>query len=171
MFTGQYPHVNGHRTLENLLKPWEPNLFRSMKENGYHVAYLSPRGDFYAANATELSVNEYGFLTGQTLPAFSSPPYQSDENDVLNRVFYKGERNSTEALDYDEVMVRGALKWLERPPEDKPWVLFLPLLFPHCPFTVEEPYFSMYNRTEMPLPIGREEMVTATRPVLHVSRC
>lgn len=24
MFTGQYAHVSGHRTLENLLKPWEP---------------------------------------------------------------------------------------------------------------------------------------------------
>ncbi|KAK0659831.1 Arylsulfatase F [Lasiodiplodia hormozganensis] len=158
IFTGQYPHVSGHRTLENLLKPWEPNLFKSLKESGYHVAYLSPRGDFYAANATELSVNEYGFLTSQTLPEFSSPPYQSDKDDILNRVFYKGERNATQALDYDEVMVRGALQWLERPPQDKPWVLFLPLLFPHCPFTVEEPYFSMYDRSEMPLPIERDEM-------------
>jgi arylsulfatase A-like enzyme len=24
MFTGWYPHVQGHRTLTNLLKPWEP---------------------------------------------------------------------------------------------------------------------------------------------------
>ncbi|KAL1644722.1 hypothetical protein SLS58_004183 [Diplodia intermedia] len=158
IFTGQYPHVSGHRTLENLLKPWEPNIFRSMKEAGYHVAYLSPRGDFYAANATELSVNEYGFLTSQTLPEFSSPPFQADEDDILNRVFYKGERNATQALDYDEVMVRGALQWLERPPQDAPWVLFLPLLFPHCPFTVEEPFFSMYDRDDMPLPIDREEM-------------
>lgn len=60
MFTGQYPHVSGHRTLHNLLKPWEPNVFRSLREGGYHVAYLAPRGDFYAENATELSVNEYG---------------------------------------------------------------------------------------------------------------
>lgn len=62
MFTGQYPHVSGHRSLENLLKPWEPNVFRSLKEGGYHVAYLAPRGDFYAENATELGVNEYGWV-------------------------------------------------------------------------------------------------------------
>lgn len=31
MFTGTYPHVSGHRSLENLIKPWEPNVFRSLK--------------------------------------------------------------------------------------------------------------------------------------------
>lgn len=44
MFTGTYPHVSGHRSLENLIKPWEPNVFRSLKESGYHVACLAPRG-------------------------------------------------------------------------------------------------------------------------------
>ena len=32
MFTGQYPHVSGHRTLENLLKLWEPNIFRTLRD-------------------------------------------------------------------------------------------------------------------------------------------
>lgn len=45
-------------------------------------------------------------------------------------------------------------------------MLFLPLLFPHCPFTVEEPYFSMYNRSEMPLPISRDELVSRYNPIL-----
>ncbi|KAI5928355.1 alkaline-phosphatase-like protein [Camillea tinctor] len=155
MFTGQYPHVSGHRSLNNLLKPWEPNIFRSMKEGGYHVAYLAPRGDFYAPNSTEMSVDEYGFLT-DTLPEFVREPYNVDKNNIWNRLFYLGLRNSTEAIDYDETAVRGALEWLEAPPKDKPWVLFLPLIFPHCPFTVEEPWFSMYNRSEMPLPPSAE---------------
>ncbi|KAK8085181.1 alkaline-phosphatase-like protein [Apiospora hydei] len=128
MFTGQYNHVTGHRTLNNLLKPWEPNMFRSLKEDGYH-------------NTTELGVNEYGFLTNQTLPKF------------------------TAAFDYDEAMVRGALHWLECPPKE-PWVLFLPLLFPHCPFTAEEPFFSMYNRSELPLP-ARKEDKTGFEPRFH----
>ncbi|RYP57211.1 hypothetical protein DL769_009629 [Monosporascus sp. CRB-8-3] len=158
MFTGQYPHVSGHRSIDNLLKPWEPNVFRALKEHGYHVAYLAPRGDLYADGATELGVNEYGFLSNQTLPAFIGGVDfdTSDVDSIWNRLFYVGSRNESEALDYDEFSTRGALKWLETPPEE-PWVLFLPLLFPHCPFGVEEPFFSMYNRSQMPLPPSAED--------------
>lgn len=159
MFTGQYNHVTGHRTLTNLLKPWEPNVFRSLKEDGYHVAYLAPRGDLYAQNATELGVNEYGYLTNQTLPKFVTNPWDEDQDSIWNRLFYLGERNETAAFDYDEAMVRGALHWLECPPKE-PWVLFLPLLFPHCPFTVEAPFFSLYNRSELPLPARKEDKVS-----------
>lgn len=149
MFTGTYPHVSGHRSLENLIKPWEPNMFRSLKESGYHVAFLAPRGDTFAPTVTELSVTEYGFLeTPEYVPKFSngSPPSE----DVWGRLFYQGLRSPEESLDYDDAVVRSALKWLECPPDDKPWVLFLPLIFPHCPFQVEEPYFSMYDRLRMP---------------------
>lgn len=72
MFTGCYPHVSGHRSLENLIKPWEPNVFRSLKESGYHVACLAPRGDTFAPTVTELSVTEYGFLeTPGYMPKFA----------------------------------------------------------------------------------------------------
>lgn len=183
IFTGQYPHVSGHRSLNNLLKPWEPNLFRSLKDfGGYHIAYLGERGDLFAVNATEGSVNEYGTLENATLPGFAegprhlmmeamdsqnftaeNPPTVSnpdrDENSIWNRLYYGGLRNATEALDYDERMIRGALEWLECPPQHKPWVLFLPLLFPHPSFEVEEPWYSMYNRSEMPLPAERDKKV------------
>ncbi|KAL1601290.1 hypothetical protein SLS59_005444 [Nothophoma quercina] len=147
MFTGMYPHVSGHRSLENLIKPWEPNMFRSLKENGYHVACLAPRGDAFAPTVTELSVTEYGFLeTPEFLPKFAGDREVNES--IWGRLFYKGLRNAEEALDYDDAVVRSALKWLECPPEDKPWVLFMPLIFPHCPFQVEEPYFSMYDRSK-----------------------
>ena len=35
--TGWYPHTAGHRTLDNLLKPWEPNLLKYLKDAGYEV--------------------------------------------------------------------------------------------------------------------------------------
>lgn len=153
MFTGRYPHVSGHRSLENLIKPWEPNMFRSLKENGYHVACLAPRGDTFAPTVTELSVSEYGFLeTPNFMPGFAGgktgggPP--KDES-VWGRLFYRGLRDPDMALDYDEALVRSAVRWLECPPGGKPWVLFMPLVFPHCPFQVEEPYFSMYRRDAM----------------------
>ncbi|KAJ5675468.1 hypothetical protein N7462_008365 [Penicillium macrosclerotiorum] len=150
MFTGLYPHVSGHRSLENLIKPWEPNLFRSLKEHGYHVACMAPRG------------------------TCSRPSHQGDRGEgderpeeeisIWERLFYKGRRDASKAVDYDEAAIRSAEKWLECPPDDRPWVLFLPLLFPHCPFTVEEPYFSMYKREEMPPPSSPEDK-TGYEPV------
>jgi arylsulfatase A-like enzyme len=162
MFTGQYPHVSGHRSLENLLKPWEPNVFKALKDQGYHVAYLAPRGDLYAEDSTELGVNEFGFLSNQTLPSFMSDSgfdLSKGENDIYNRLFYIGERAQNATLDYDELMTEGALKWLETPPAE-PWVLFLPLLFPHCPFKVEEPFFSMHKRSLIKQPISRSDRVS-----------
>jgi arylsulfatase A-like enzyme len=164
IFTGLYPHVAGHRSLENLIKAHEPNIFRSLKEEGgYHVACLAPRGDTFAPHVTELSVTEYGFLEGPGwMPKFGDAPGSEEEReDIWSRLFYKGLRNAGEEADYDDAVIRSALKWLERPPKDKPWVLFLPLLFPHCPFQVEEPYFSMYDRGEMPGPSKVEDKVSA----------
>ncbi|KAF4950760.1 hypothetical protein FGADI_7956 [Fusarium gaditjirri] len=149
MFTGTYPHVSGHRSLENLIKPWEPNIFRSLKESGYHVACLAPRGDTFAPTVTELSLSEYGFLeTPEFMPKFAGGGPQVDES-IWGRLFYRGLRDTDKALDYDEAVVRSALTWLDCPPTDKPWVLFMPLIFPHCPFQVEEPYFSMYDRSNV----------------------
>lgn len=168
MFTGQYPHVAGHRTLHNLLKPWEPNVFRSLRESGYHVASLSPRGDLYAQNATEEAMDEYGFLVDNGLPEFSNPDWKEDEDNIWNRLFYLGLRNATEAQDYDKTTIDGALKWLDHPPQE-PWVLFLPLQFPHPPFMVEEPYFSMYDRSNMPIPVKRDEKVRPAREKVDFS--
>lgn len=166
MFTGCYPHVSGHRSLENLIKPWEPNIFRSMKDNGYHIACLAPRGDTFAPTVTELSVTEYGFLeTPEFMPKFGRGNKEElDKENVWGRLFYRGLRNANEALDYDETVVRSALRWLDCPPKDKPWVLFMPLIFPHCPFQVEEPYFSMYDRSQMAGIVSKPKNKTGYEP-------
>lgn len=65
-------------------------------------------------------------------------------------------------------MVQGALQWLERPPEG-PWVLFLPAIHPHPPFEVEEPWFSMHNRSEMPTPAKTKEKVSCLKSKVGVS--
>lgn len=142
-------------------------MFRSLKEDGYHVACLAPRGDTFAPTVTELSVTEYGFLeTPEVLPGFlgggggkkTGKGEEEFPEDIWSRLFYRGLRGAgTETVvDYDEAAVRSALKWLECPPKG-PWVLYLPLLFPHCPFQVEEPWFSMYDREIMPVPSKSEE--------------
>lgn len=167
MFTGTYPHVSGHRSMDNLIKPWEPNLFRSLKENGYHVACLGPRGDTFAPTVTELSVDEYGFLeTPEYLPRIfgGTKPVERDDS-IWGRLFYRGRRDTADVIDYDEAVVRSALTWLDCPPDDKPWVLFMPLIFPHCPFQVEEPYFSMYDRSTVGDAISKPELKTGYEPM------
>lgn len=57
------------------------------------------------------------------------------------------ERIPRHEVDYHEAVVPSAIKWLESPPDDKLWVLFMPLI-PHCLFQVEEPCFSMYGRSD-----------------------
>ncbi|CAK7199871.1 hypothetical protein SEUCBS139899_002557 [Sporothrix eucalyptigena] len=167
MLTGTYPHVSGHRSLNNLIKPWEANVLRSLKENGYHVACLAPRGDTFSPTVTELSVNEYGFLeTPDCLPSFAKGSNNSgpDENDVWGRLFYKGLRTPEQMSDYDDAVIRSALTWLKCPPSGKPWLLYLPLLFPHCPFQVEEPYFSMYDRQAVGSVVSTPDTKTGYEP-------
>lgn len=89
------------------------------------------------------------------MPEVKFDPTEEEMEDLWNRLFYKGLRKRCDIVDYDEACVRSATRWLKfNPPE--PFCLFMPLLFPHCPFTVEEPYFSMYDRTVMPEPVPTE---------------
>ena len=55
IMTGWYPHVHGHRTLDNLIEPWEPNMLALLKQAGYHVAIAGNRGDVFAPGVTEAS--------------------------------------------------------------------------------------------------------------------
>ncbi|WP_406141444.1 sulfatase-like hydrolase/transferase [Streptomyces sp. NBC_01089] len=151
--TGWYPHTQGHRTLTHLLKPWEPNLLRCLKEAGYHVAWPGMRGDTFAPGATELSVDEYGFGVPPT--AFGGPAAPGDwpGGEEWARLHYRGRLpDDSERVSADEATIRTAVRWLEQPPEG-PWALFVPLIAPHCPFEAEEPWFSLYDRATLPAPV------------------
>ena len=43
-FTGLYPHVRGHRTMNYLLRPGEATLFSELKDAGYYV-WMNDRGN------------------------------------------------------------------------------------------------------------------------------
>ncbi len=55
-------------------------------------------------------------------------------------------------LDFDEATVQTAERWLADGLKE-PWVLFVALLFPHPPFEVEEPWYSMHDRRDMLVPL------------------
>ncbi len=152
MLTGWYPHVAGHRTLTNLLKPWEPNLFALLRDAGYHVAWAGERGDMFAAGVADESTDRRGLAHTPT-GLMSKGPYGPD--DPWYNAHYHGLRSGSDdggaTLDFDEATVRTAIDWLaEGLPE--PWVLFIALIFPHPPFVAEEPWFSMHDRSSIPEP-------------------
>ncbi|CUM67379.1 uncharacterized protein PRCAT00005073001 [Priceomyces carsonii] len=161
--TSKYPHSTGHRGLKTYLKPWEDNFFKTLKQNGYYVSSVGSRGDIFSKGATELSSDEYGFFKN---PEFGylqvweamlkkKESHVNDETD-WGRLYYTGSRGDEAVYDFDEAVIQTAEKWLDTTGKTlkKPWVLFLPLIFPHCPFGVEEPYFSMYKEKSLPKPLN-----------------
>lgn len=147
LMTGWYPHTHGHRTLTNLLGPEQPNLLRCLKEGGYQVAWAGARGDVFAPGVTELSTHFCGFTTR---PEKMSMGPQYEEGSALYDAFYHGRRPGDDTwIDFDEASVRTAIDWLNGKPNG-PWCLWLPLIFPHLPFEVEEPWYAQYRPSDMP---------------------
>jgi len=151
IMTGWYPHVAGHRTLDNLLEAWEPNLLAILRRAGYHVAVAGNRGDVFAPGVTEASSDFCGYLEAPAGFGDLSPP---PEGSPMWRAMWFGSRGGDLVVDGDEATIRTAERWLaEGAPSDRPWLLWVPLVFPHPPFTVEEPWFSLHDRAGMPDPV------------------
>jgi arylsulfatase A-like enzyme len=143
LMTGWYPHTRGHRTLTHLLTPDEPNMLKYLKEGGYQVAWAGARGDVFAPGVTEQSTHFCGWATKPVRNKMGMGP-QYPEGSALYDAFYHGIRESTANwIDFDEAATQTAIDWLESEP-DGPWCLWVPLIFPHLPFEVEQFWYDMY---------------------------
>ncbi|MCP4761314.1 MAG: sulfatase-like hydrolase/transferase [archaeon] len=56
-FTGTYPMAGGHRSLYQLLRPGDENLFKLLKEKGYEVIWIG-RNDLFHKKAVKKSVTK-----------------------------------------------------------------------------------------------------------------
>ncbi|MFT4021583.1 MAG: sulfatase-like hydrolase/transferase, partial [Acinetobacter sp.] len=161
--TGNYPHVKGERTLSNLIQPDQANFLKDFKENGYEVVHIGGRGDTFALNATEVSVSSYGFADPElsSLHDFMYRPVQQNiqqtlASNPLARSFYRGKKPK-EQLSFDESCIQTIEQWVKKP-KPQPWLLYVPLIDPHPPFYVEEPWFSMYDREKLDLPLAAQAL-------------
>ena len=145
-FTGQYVHSNNHRSLYQLLQPHEDNLFKFLKENGYEVIWIG-RNDLFRKDAIEDSISRKIRIKTKTI---KTNPYPLDH--AMRKSFYFGKRTVEEAKDIDHFVTQEALNYLHSNPR-KPFCLVITLSFPHPPYAVEEPFFSMYDRETVPAPI------------------
>jgi len=157
--TGWYPHVRGHRTMHHMLRPHEPTLLKSLKNAGYFVFW---------AGKNDLVPAELGFADHCDVKY--APSRRPDRRDYHSydewrgpregpgfHSFYAGKSGHDPAKghydDWDWAMVDGVLDLLKDPPRDKPLCIYMPLGYPHPPYAVEEPYYSMVDRGKVPPPL------------------
>ncbi len=156
-FTGQYVHSSNHRSLFQLLQPHEENLFKFLKKTGYEVIWLG-RNDIFTKRAIKNSVTKRlsmkmpTITSGDVSKILKTNPFP--EGHKMRKSFYFGERTNEQGKDLDHNIIQDALAYLDsKPDNDKPFCLFIALNFPHPPYRIEEPYFSMYDRKKVPAPI------------------
>lgn len=162
-FTGLYPHVYGHRTMAHLLRPGESSLFSQLKDSGYYV-WMNARNDLYAAqyegwverNASEIF---YGGNTPNP-PGPEEPGIRGNMDGKNFYSHYEGRLNlDAQGRNYnrDDEAVDAAIDRILHPVDDRPLCLFLGLMYPHTPYSVEEPYFSSIDRHQLPPRVKPEE--------------
>ena len=166
--TGWYPHTMGHRTMHYMMRKEDPNLLKTMKQNGYEVVWIG-RNDFIpgswaktdycdrfydGTDLTEKSAVEGGGMhigLGTDVRPEIAPVMQGAD---LKYSFYLG-RFPEHSLDrsFDWNCVNAALNYLDeraRQPGGKPFFLYCTLSFPHPPYGCEEPWYSLIDRSKLP---------------------
>lgn len=162
--TGRYPHTTGHRTMHYLQEPGEPNLLKTMKDNGYEVIWIG-RNDVIPANRakTELCHEYYNGLDEENhrddtdlSMTIGRVPYETPDFMEKDRFysFYTGKLEKEAAKkSFDWNCIRSALAYLDRKKKDKekkPFFLYITLCFPHPPYGCEEPWYGLTDRQKLP---------------------
>ena len=155
-FTGLYPHVSGHRTMQYLLHEEDSTLFSELKEAGYYV-WMNDRNDLLAGQASGLEhqhSDEIFFATGQSEGAGPvNKDFRGKPGDKNYYSHYEGRLETDKDGRYisdDDLSVNAAIERLKNPVDGRPICMFLGLMYPHTPYGVEEPYFSMIDSHKPP---------------------
>lgn len=157
--SGLYPHVRGHRTMYHMMKPEEPVLLKTLKDVGYNVWW---------GGKNDLVDPAYGFdaycshkhVPSSTKPMFGPDLKRGQPDDDTFYSFYAGKIETWEDEpfygDSDWAHVLGAIEFIKQAPKDQPLCIYLPLLYPHPPYAVEEPWHSIIDRSLLPKRISEE---------------
>ncbi|MBN2452080.1 MAG: sulfatase-like hydrolase/transferase [Lentisphaeria bacterium] len=156
--SGWYPHVRGHRTMFHMLRSREgdPNLLAVLKNHGYRVWW---------GGKNDLTPAQHGYADDCEVHYRPSRPprpmWMTDRQEVWRGApgsdtyysFYVGRLDSAGEpfyYDGDWANVLGAVEYIRTAPKDRPLCLYLPLTYPHPPYGVEEPWYSLIDRDRLP---------------------
>jgi len=165
--TGWYPHVRGHRTMHHMLhhEYGEPMLLNILKDAGYHVFWGGKNDvvpgqfpkDRYAetwsdSNRYDLDPNWHG-------PVYNAARGEPGSDTYYSFMIGKMEKHPNERYyrDNDWMHVQEAIRLIKNRPDNRPLCIYLPLVYPHPPYGVEEPFYSAIDRNTLPSRIPAPE--------------
>ena len=161
--TGWYPHVRGHRTMFHMLQPDEPCLLRDLKQAGYTVWWGGKNDLVPGQNGVE------DYCTVRYHP--HARPDRPLRPDLHSYTGWRGEpggdnwysffggkidkpadfpQDEPFVYDGDWDVVHEAVRTIQNYDGEQPLCLFLALGFPHPPYAVEDPWFSLIEREKLP---------------------
>ena len=152
LMTGWPVHVHGHRSLYYFLRPNEPNLFRYLRQGGYDV-YWFGKNDILACASFADSVTKWQTANGSAEEKVRNP-WSFNDPHYYSFLFEEGDEPENYS---DYANVTAAVRILESRESKKPCCIFLPLDFPHPPYSAPKGFHNMYHPDQVPplRPIGR----------------
>jgi len=162
--TGWYPHVRGHRTMFHMLHPEEkdPNLLTILRENGYFVWWGGKNDLVPGQDGSERYCDVKFNPTDEDFRRWGRVPRATWGGDFSWRGEPDGDRYygflagvlDTEGddlvCDHDWANILGALDFIRDYDGEKPFCLYLPLVYPHPPYAVEKEWFDMIDSAAIP---------------------
>lgn len=157
--TGWYPHVRGHRTMHHMLRPDEPMLLKILKDGGYHVWWggkndvIPGQGSFDPYCSVKFHPGKNGTRALKSLWMMDrEKEWRGDPGDDRYYSFHAGKLDAKgEDIyhDSDWANVLEAVRVIKDAPKDKSLCVYLPLVYPHPPYGVEDPWFSRIPREKV----------------------
>lgn len=164
--TGWYPHTNGHRTIHYFLEKEDPSMMKSLKKNGYHVYLMGKSHYFDRQDEAEMAATcdlEYIGCEMSTNAIHRIGQSVSKEEISANPYYYSfyfGEMSKEAAAKtQDDLVIERTLAMIQNHELKEPFCLYVSLNLPHPPYEVEEPWFSMIDRTSIKI---------QTQPIEHL---
>lgn len=155
--TGWYPHIRGHRTMYHMLRPDEPMLLKTLKDAGYFVWWGGKNDVVPAQNGYAAYCDVKYHPKRPPQPLWGARPqteWRGDPDGDNYYSFYVGKietpPDSPTYDDSDWANVRGAIDLIHHAPPDQPLCIYLPLIYPHPPYAVEDPWYSQIDREALP---------------------
>ena len=158
--TGWYPHVRGHRTMFHMMRPDEPVLLKTLKENGYFVWWggkndLVPGQngyDDYCESKYRPPADPDRPMHPQSAqrPPSGAATRTATTSTRSTAVASTNMRAKSTPTTATGPWSQGAIELIKNADPDQPLCIYLPLGYPHPPYAVEDPWYSRIDRDALP---------------------